>query len=122
MREQRVAISSGCERSARFFFDAVQSIVDERASSVSHYAGCFTAGDSGLLGATQRGFHGVNIHYDVGERSDDFLLLGELFAEFLYRCARGEQENFLCLSESALFFSECPGRRFFEGGPGQNSE
>ena len=66
-----------------------------------------------FLRAAQRRFHGVDVHHDVRKRADDFLLVGELIAEFLHGRARSEQKDFLGLRERTFSSSaNAPVRSF----------
>jgi len=64
--------------------------------------------------ARQAGLHGVNFHHRVRQGANEFLLVGELFAEFLH-CAAGRlQEDFLAIGDHADFLGKHAFRRFLE--------
>jgi len=94
-RAQRVAVHHGRQRLARGGFDAHRRVVDEDARGVHVQRRAGRAGRGRRLRPQRRALGAEDVHRDVGEVHQHFLLVGELRAVGLHRHAEDHQRRFL---------------------------
>ena len=107
---------NGGDGAPGFTLDALGGIVDKNARGIDHGLRCgFALGRRCFLRAQQGRLHRVDFHHDIGERADQLLFVGELFAEFLDGASGRLQEHFLGVGDHAGFCGEHAFRRLLEG-------